>query len=369
MDNRPDDGVRFTGMVALLLSLSILYNFGSGVMDRFQLASVEQPMRPVCVGRYVIDLPDSMQVTYRGMFLNGFWISNRRESEEDFHVRVARREAEINATRNKLGGVNMETVSPVSDNGFVGKRFVFGRDATHYFEGEQSVDLEGVALEAYVHSQGISFNIIADSYDPEKIHNLHDVIARLRLVAPGALPSAPGVCFGPAMFIDPVPADWTEGVSIRAHFRDHPDLALSFHTRAGLRNTNGDPGRLVRHQRVHACAVGHVQHRCIRACRRNQVGRHHAGAFLPQQPHHRFADPAACAGDQRAAALQPERAAHRSASSTSAVATTRAQQSAACASAASCHGREKSPSASPTMKGCRSSWNASAAVNRQPIWA
>lgn len=58
-----------------------------------------------------------------------------------------------------------------------------------------------------------------------------EIIEKSRMVAPNTMPSAPGFCFGPGMFIDPVPADWTEGVVMFAGFREHPDLAMAFHTR------------------------------------------------------------------------------------------------------------------------------------------
>jgi len=252
MTSRNKGGVRFVAIVALLFGLSIVYAWGSNVMDRFKLASLIEPLRPVCVGRYVIELPKKMEVTYRTVFLNGFWISNMRESEAAFHARVAKREAEINGKQNESGRKNMKRVSTVDKNGFRGKTFIFGRTSGYFFEGPDArVDYSYVAAEAYVHSRGISFNITTDGYDPEHVHNLHDVIERLRLTEPGTLPATPGFCFGPAMFIDPIPADWTEGASVYAGFPDHTDLALSFHTRAGLENTNSDPGRLVRHQRVY----------------------------------------------------------------------------------------------------------------------
>ncbi|MDN4035489.1 T6SS immunity protein Tli4 family protein [Massilia sp. YIM B02443] len=251
MNQKNESGTRFVGIVALVLGLSIVYAWGNNVMDRFKVARLTDPMRPVCVGRYVIDLPDKMKVTYRSVFLNGFWISNRRESESAFHARVAQREAQINAEQNTSGLASMEKVSTVDTNGFTGKTFIFGRKFGYYFEGPLRVDYSNVAAEAYVHSQGISFNIITDGYDPDQVHGIHEVIARLRLIEPGTLPTTPGFCLGPAMFIDPIPADWTEGVGVYAGFPEHPDLALSFYTRAGLINTNGDPGRLARHQRVY----------------------------------------------------------------------------------------------------------------------
>jgi hypothetical protein len=52
------------------------------------------------------------------------------------------------------------------------------------------------------------------------------------------------------MFVDPLPADYTEGVVMFAGFRDHPDLALALHTRAGTQPDK--EGRLERNAAVDA---------------------------------------------------------------------------------------------------------------------
>jgi hypothetical protein len=75
---------------------------------------------------------------------------------------------------------------------------------------------------------------------------------KLRLLPSKDIPTTPGFCFGPGMFIDPLPASLTEGVTLFAGFRDHPDLAMALSTRAGLEPDK--EGRLARNARVDAAS-------------------------------------------------------------------------------------------------------------------
>jgi hypothetical protein len=109
---------------------------------------------------------------------------------------------------------------------------------------------KSVKLEAYVHSKDTSFNFIASGYDPELTGDLRKLIDKLRLVAPGDVPTAPGFCFGPGMFVDPLPPDLNEGVVMFAGFPDHPDLAMALNMRAGTQPDTD--GRLERDSAVDA---------------------------------------------------------------------------------------------------------------------
>src|SRR5206468_3838152 len=124
------------------------------------------------------------------------------------------------------------------------------RKLTRGEENGKPVDWPNVKLEGYVHAHGTSFSFRADDYDVDLTGDLRRLMNKLRLVAPDEIPSAAGFCFGHGMFVDPLPADYTEGVTMFAGFRDHPDLAMALNTRAG---TQPDvEGRLERDTAVDA---------------------------------------------------------------------------------------------------------------------
>jgi hypothetical protein len=181
--------------------------------------------------------------------MTGLWVAAIPESEEAFLQRVTTREAEINSQPNELGKKNMEKVEPVSVHGLSGKIFTFGRTSVRGLENEKTVYYVNVALEGYVHAKDTTFTFKTEAIDPDKTNILNQLIEQLRVVAPNEIPSAPGFCFGRGMFIDPVPASWTEGVTLFAGFPAHPDLAMAFSTRAGLGKDPNDPGLLARDAR------------------------------------------------------------------------------------------------------------------------
>ncbi|WP_156328126.1 MULTISPECIES: T6SS immunity protein Tli4 family protein [unclassified Massilia] len=238
------------GVLVALYGLFLLYGIGSSMMDRYTVAQLTQHMKTACVGRFLIDLPASMEHSYGQAFVNGLWISGQEETRQEFEARVLARQAEIDAEPNELGKRNMEKIEEYENNGFTGKIFIFGRQATKGTEHGKPVVWVDVKLEAYVHSHGRSFNFRTDGYDVDRTGNLRRLMDKLRLVPAKEIPTAAGFCFGLGMFVDPLPADFSEGVVLFAGFPDHPDLAMAFNMRAG---TEPDKeGRLERDTAVDA---------------------------------------------------------------------------------------------------------------------
>lgn len=240
----------FLGVLAALYGIYLLYGIGNSMMDRYTVGQLTEQMKTACVGRFLIDLPATMDFSYGQVFIDGLWVSGQEEAREAFDARVLARQTEIEGERNELGQKNLERLDQYNDNGFVGKILVFGRSITKGQENGRPVEWRSVKLEAYVHSNGKSFNFKADGYDPELVGDLRKLIDKLRLVPAKELPTAAGFCFGPGMFVDPLPAELTEGVTIFAGFPDHPDLALALTTRAGTEPDKED--RLARDTAVDA---------------------------------------------------------------------------------------------------------------------
>ena len=77
-----------------------------------------------------------------------------------------------------------------------------------------------VKLEAYVHARGMSFDFIAEDYDPNQTHDLPKLLDQPRLVPANDIPTTAGCCFGAGMLLDPLPVNYTEGVRVYAGFKD-----------------------------------------------------------------------------------------------------------------------------------------------------
>jgi hypothetical protein len=229
--------IRWLGL-AVMASVAVYgYMMVQQVRDRHEVAKMTAKMKTVCVGRFLIDLPANAEYSLNRAFVDGFNVSGFDESSEQFHARVAAREAEISAGPNQLGRKNLESVKTVSANGFIGKIFTFGRNSSYMMDGGVKQVLEEVKLEGYAHAGGKSFNFIAPGYDPDLTGNLEKLIDKLRMVPAGAIPTAPGLCFGQGMLLDPISADQAEKIVMFAGLPGHPDLAIALSTMAGLKRT------------------------------------------------------------------------------------------------------------------------------------
>jgi hypothetical protein len=198
-----------------------------------------QKMKTICIGRFLIDMPEESELALARPRINGLDISSFDEPEADFQQRLVQREARLRAAPDRLGGNrNLESVREVkTDNGVVGKIFVHSRTVT---EGTQARGLEleryhyeGVAVEALVHGKGMSFDISASDYDPAKVEDLAKLVAKLVPNPTSEAPTEPGFCVYRAWFRDPLSADQGEEIMMRAQLPSHPDIDLLLILAAG----------------------------------------------------------------------------------------------------------------------------------------
>jgi hypothetical protein len=207
--------------------------------DLQEVARMTKAMKTVCIGRFLIDVPDATRLELTKPRIDGFDISSCDEPAADFRTRLVEREASLRATPDRLGGnSNLESVREVkTDNGVVGKIFLHGRKVA---EGTRMRGLEleryrdeGIAIEALVHGQGMGFDISASNYDPDLIDKLPKLVAKLVPNPDGRTPTEPGFCVDRAWFRDPLTAEQGEEVMMLAMLPSHPDLEFTAILAAG----------------------------------------------------------------------------------------------------------------------------------------
>jgi hypothetical protein len=92
---------------------------------------------------------------------------------------------------------------------------------------------EGIVVEAIVHGGGVSFEIGAKDYSPNRIGNLSGLVAKLVPNRTNRPPTGPGFCFDGGWFRDPLTADHGEQLIMHAAFPRHPDIDLTLILAAG----------------------------------------------------------------------------------------------------------------------------------------
>lgn len=209
--------------------------------DKLEVARMTNKVTTICLGRFLVDMPDEAQRELARPRIDGFDISSFDEPEADFKLRLGQREARLRAAPDQFGGnKNLESIKDVkTENGVVGKIFVHSRVVK---EGTQANGLEleryrdeSVAVEAMVHGRGMSFDLSADHYDPDKIGNLAKLIAKLVPNPDNQVPTEPGFCVYRAWFRDPLTADQGEQIMMHARLPSHPDIEFMAILAAGLK--------------------------------------------------------------------------------------------------------------------------------------
>lgn len=207
--------------------------------DQQDVARITASIKPICIGRFVIDLPAEAGTELTMANVDGLSIVTGMESLPEFQKRLADREAEIRAIPDRLGGDrNLETVTAVSTaNGLIGKIFVHGRVVN---EGTQANGLEieryryeGVAVDALVHGNGVSIELAANSYDPEQADRLAQLVTRLVPNPENRIPPGPGFCVDYAYFNGLLSPDQGERITLRASLTSHPDIEFMLMLAAG----------------------------------------------------------------------------------------------------------------------------------------
>lgn len=200
-----------------------------------EVTSMSTQMKTVCIGRFLIDVPESAQVSIASAAVDGFNIINYgAETPEQFAARLTLREEQINAKKNKAGNRNMESIRDVNHDRVHGKVFVFGLNSTHGFHGDEKIVLSGVAINGYVNVDGQTFGFTADDYNPKEADNLVHLIEKLQPLSEGVIPTQPGFCLNGALIRDPLTASQRERIVMFGGIPGHADLGFAISTMAGI---------------------------------------------------------------------------------------------------------------------------------------
>jgi hypothetical protein len=198
-------------------------------------------MKTVCVGRFLIDVPEKARIELRQARIDGFDISAFDETEEEFHQRLADREAQLVATPDWRGSnKNLESARDVKTaSDLVGKIFMHGRTVDEGTRGNglgglERYRYEGITTEALVHGKGISIDLFFENRALELLEDLPRLVNQLVANPDNRIPAEPGFCMDRVYVRDPLSADQVEQIIMLARLPDHPDIELMLILSAGL---------------------------------------------------------------------------------------------------------------------------------------
>ena len=235
-------GVAICTLVAMSLAAAVLDSQTLKPQEAQQMAHATGKMRTICVGRFLVDMPESAEINLTQPRIGGFEISTFNETEAEFQKRVIERESQIRKTPDWRGGdANLESTREVkTSSGLVGKIFIHSRTVV---EGTQGNGLgkveryrhEGISTEALVHGHGISIDLFYENRALELVDDLPTLVNQLVANPDNRIPSEPGFCIDRAYVRDPLSADQGEQIMMFARLPKHPDVKFTFISAAGLK--------------------------------------------------------------------------------------------------------------------------------------
>ena len=232
-----------------MLLLLAVFAFGTvwaagkvrSVRDRASVEKMTEKMKTVCVGRYLVDVPDHADVRLSGEMISGFTIDTVEETETAFRARVAAREAEIRARGANNDGSGQGGIVEARDlhiSGAIGRSLIYGRSRGYLMAGDRRIDMESVSVEAHAHI-GASFTLSARGTEVASAKEAEALLTRLRSRGEDEIPVAPGFCIRRGVFVEPLPAHKNEHVVLHLGLPGHPDIGLALSSIAGGQPDDG----------------------------------------------------------------------------------------------------------------------------------
>lgn len=196
-------------------------------------------MRSVCVGRFMIDVPEDAELSFRPASLSGWNIStDTEETESQFIAKLASKEKELRSDKNAHDLVSLENVTSVSTKDVTGKIFVFGRRWTHGYEHGKRIDENFPSMNAFIRTGEVSFNFTKEISDDADLPVLERLLEQVRSRKEDEIPSQPGFCFERGIILDPLNAQQSESVTMFVGLKDHPDVSIALFMTAGITEGN-----------------------------------------------------------------------------------------------------------------------------------
>ena len=235
-------GALCAGLAATWAVGNVLDKREVGRRDQHEVARMTEKMKTVCVGRFLIDMPEDAQIELTQARIDGFDISAFDETEEEFKKRVVDREAQIRAKPDWRGGdKNLESARDVeTDSGLVGKIFVHSRVVDEGTKGDgmggvERYRYEGISTEALMHGHGISIDLFFENRGLKWLEDLPRLVKQLVPNPNSRLPAESGYCMDRIYVRDPLHADQGEQIMMFARLPNHPDIELTLILLAGLK--------------------------------------------------------------------------------------------------------------------------------------
>lgn len=206
--------------------------------DRKTIAAMTERMKTVCVGRFLIDLPEDARVSMKMTNLDGFDITRDVESADQFARWIAQRESKLRAAPNMLGRDNIELNKEIRGPNSSGRIFVHTRYRSNGIQRGRRVYHETVTIEAHLNRDGATYSFKSEGDAPERVAVVMSMMSQLVRLH-DEVPNSHGFCLDGAFIAGSPVKHRHESVTMFASLPRHPDATLAFWTNTGMHQVPG----------------------------------------------------------------------------------------------------------------------------------
>jgi hypothetical protein len=192
------------------------------------------PMKTICVGRFLLDVPVSSIVTYGRADVTGWSVST--VAEEDgaaFQLRLQEKETALRAALNRKGLQSLESIREVREENLRGRIYVFNRIWLDVVDSSPQRFNEFVSIDALIYMSGVTYEFKGKIHKGEDVKTLENILSHLRPRKPDEIPDEEGFCFDRGMLNGNLGTALHEFTVAFIGMEDHPDMAIALSSIAG----------------------------------------------------------------------------------------------------------------------------------------
>jgi len=191
-------------------------------------------MKTVCVGRFLIDLPEGADVEFTPARVAGVDVNVRPGyTDEKLKGEIAQREQELSQQENDFGRPSLEKKIEAEALNFKTTMMYYERQKPiTWFELGKKVSgtEEAISIEAFGLYESLLFHLKAEHLSsPKRENNVLNLVKKIEARSTGVIPTQPGFCMENGMIHDPIPAGDDESIAMFASLKGHPDVAIRLH--------------------------------------------------------------------------------------------------------------------------------------------
>lgn len=225
----------FKLFVFLMLSSLLLYVFlgkETGMKDEV----LGSPVKTVCVGRLLIDVPKISIVSFMGTYFAGWSISAVLD-DRNFDGKLIANEIEKSSKRNEKNKPSLEKVLRIDEADKKGAIFVYDRRWVDRKESGRNWVSQIVEVSALVKIKDVTYKFMKEFGRDGDDQFLLDMVKKMSHQQNGIYSNSEGFCIDQIFIPGKGMPPYTETTAISIALKDHPDLRMVLSTAGNIKKS------------------------------------------------------------------------------------------------------------------------------------